>query len=114
MTSKHTRLALSLGAALGALLAGACSDSDDDPLPAAAAHQDVVLRDHTGQALAPGSTQPYSPRHTCGGCHDIDGISNGYHFQQGRTDMAGNIVVGDDWFADGRDYVRSPGMYGKW
>jgi hypothetical protein len=79
-----------------------------------AAHEDVVLRDVLGVALTPGSDRPYSPRETCGGCHPIDEIANGYHFQQGRTDAAGLIVTQDDFFGHGTAYVRSPGMYGKW
>jgi len=42
---------------------------------------------------------------------DYDG--NAYHFQQGRTDADGNIIVGDD--LDSRlPWLVSRGMYGKW
>ena len=47
-------------------------------------------------------------------CHDVDAISNGYHFQQGRTDADGLVQATDDFFGDGRDWLKSPGMYGKW
>ena len=73
-----------------------------------------MLRDQLGNEIHVGSSVPYSPRQTCGACHKVDEIANGYHFQQGRTDQTGAIIVGDDYFGDGRDYVRSPGMYGKW
>ena len=73
-----------------------------------------MLRDHLGQPLVEGSTEPYSPRETCGQCHWVDQIANGYHFQQGRTDAAGFIVADNDYFGDGREYIRSAGMYGKW
>ncbi len=77
-------------------------------------HQQIALRDSKGKAIQAGSTTPYSPRKTCGACHDVDAITNGYHFQQGRTSSAGVLEVRDNYFADGRAYVRSSGMYGKW
>lgn len=77
-------------------------------------HPDVPLKDRIGQPVSLGSTVPYSPRETCGGCHDVDAVANGYHFQQGRTDRSGAMVMRPDWFGDGRDWVQSPGMYGKW
>jgi hypothetical protein len=57
---------------------------------------------------------PYSPRETCGACHDYDEISNGFHTQQGRTDEHGDIQTKDNFFADGRTWLKSDGMYGKW
>ena len=80
----------------------------------AAFHPDIVMRDRLGNALAPDSAEPYSPRKTCGACHDVDHIANGYHFQQGRTDTRGNIVTEADYFEDGRFFIQSAGMYGKW
>ncbi|RMH04949.1 MAG: hypothetical protein D6702_01805 [Planctomycetota bacterium] len=94
------------------LVLPACND--DQSASARGVHPDVVLRDRLGNPLPAGSTEPYSPRRSCGACHDVDRAANGYHFQQGRTDAAGNIVVGDDFFGDGRAFLRSPGMYGKW
>ena len=44
----------------------------------------------------------------------MDAIANGYHFQQGRTDASGAVVTKDDYFADGRGWLKSAGMYGKW
>ncbi len=109
-------------AATCALLAlAACSDSNDEPAPPpggggaiGATHDDVMLLDVHGQPIAVGETTPYSPRQTCGACHDVDDIANGYHFQQGRTDANGDVVVASDYFGDGRSYILSPGMYGKW
>jgi hypothetical protein len=77
-------------------------------------HADVPLRDRLGRALTPASTEPYSPRKTCGFCHDVDQMANAYHFQQGRTDLAGKLVTKDDYFNDGRAFLQSAGMYGKW
>lgn len=77
-------------------------------------HSNILLKDHLGNAIPLGSTQPYSSRETCGACHNVDEISNGYHFQQGRTDANGNIVMKDNFNNDGRDWLKSAGMYGKW
>lgn len=77
-------------------------------------HLDVPLKDRFGEPITPESKEPYSPRKTCSGCHDVDHIANGYHFQQGRTNADGEIIVKDDFFADGRKFIKSPGMYGKW
>ena len=49
------------------------------------------------------------PRHPT----DYDAITNGYHFQQGRTNAAGDIVMSDD-FNLKKPWVLSSGMYGKW
>ncbi|MHC4931761.1 MAG: hypothetical protein ACYTGV_06180 [Planctomycetota bacterium] len=77
-------------------------------------HTNIVLRDYAGDAIPAGSTDAYSPRQTCGHCHDVDNISNAYHFQQGRTDASGQIIMADDYFGDNRPWLKSPGMYGKW
>lgn len=77
-------------------------------------HLPMPLRDTVGNILSIGSTVPYSGRQTCGtaGCHDADVVTNGFKFQQGRTDTAGNMVMTDDFFNDGRWWQRSPGRYG--
>ncbi len=106
-------LALAGGIALAWL--PACNDGGSSSvISASPLHPDVLLLDRFGNALDATATEPYSPRNTCGRCHDVDRIARGYHFQQGRTDAAGNIVTKDDYFGDGRKYIRSAGMYGKW
>jgi len=79
---------------------------------AAGAHDPVVLRGLNGQPVNLAiSVAPYSPKQTCGACHDYATITKGYHFDQGKK------VVRDD-YAVGRDntppYVLSDGMFGKW
>lgn len=116
----RTRLALAVGALalIGASSVGCGSSGENNgpPIipPPSATHDDIVLRDRWGNPLQVGSTEPYSPRRTCGECHDVDTIANGYHFQQGRTDAAGNIHMTDDFNGDGRFWLLSDGMYGKW
>ncbi len=55
---------------------------------------------------------PYSPKQTCGACHDYDAITRAYHFQIGATDM------GDDWGERHPEfhyqYLRSSGQFGFW
>ena len=56
-------------------------------------HEKIVLKGFDGSPLTVNSKTPYSPKKTCGVCHDYDRITNGYHFQQGRTDGMGKIVI---------------------
>ncbi len=79
-------------------------------------HVPIPLKDPLGQPILVGSTTPYSPRQTCGGCHahDTDSIANGEWFQQGRTDTAGNVDMKDDYDGDGKYWIKSAGRYGKW
>ena len=79
----------------------------------AAEHPPIVLLDHDGNEISLDSQAPYSPKQTCGECHDYDLITNAYHFQQGRTDADGNIVVRDD-LDPKNPWLISRGMYGKW
>ncbi len=55
---------------------------------------------------------PYSPKETCGSCHDYDVITSAYHFQLGATDM------GDDWGRKHKEFhyehLLSAGQYGSW
>lgn len=72
----------------------------------------IPLLDATGAPILAGSTTPYSPEKTCGGCHDVNVITRGYHFQQGRTDATNQIVVSDT-FNVLKPWLLSKGMYGK-
>ncbi len=49
---------------------------------------------------------PYSPRQTCGKCHDYNKITEGFHFQQGRGEPPTPIMV------QRYQWVSSPGNYG--
>lgn len=99
----------------------------------------VTLKSAGGADIAVGSSTPYSPKQTCGVCHEyegtvtiivkdhgpgtaaytvkapLSGVTSGYHFQQGR-----NIA----WNSDNNNaqranyglpkFTSSPGMYGKY
>lgn len=50
--------------------------------------------------------QPYSPKKTCGRCHDYDRITSGYHFQQGKDErLFTELKAMYAW-------MQSPGQYG--
>jgi len=76
---------------------------------AARLHRDVWLKNEQGDRINPerNSADPYSPRKTCGGCHNYSMITAGYHFQQGFDRMS-------DRFDARRPWHLSPGMFGRW
>jgi hypothetical protein len=76
-------------------------------------HETVTLKGYDGMELTIDSKEPYSPKQTCGECHDYDEITNGYHFQQGRTNGSGKIVMSDT-FNRKKPWIKSDGMFGKW
>ena len=107
------------------------------PATAWAAHPtSITLKDATGANITAASTVPVSTERTCGGCHSgmWSTITQGYHFQQGRTNGAGYLNVSDTFLgaligayanvagdADveptkgtGAWWKLSDGMYGKW
>ena len=76
-------------------------------------HKKIIIKVFDGTPLPIESKIPYSPKKTCGGCHNYDQITNGYHFQQGRTDGTGKIVISDT-FDPKFPWNLSSGMYGKY
>lgn len=93
---------------------GAVDLADVAAFQLARGHLPIPLQDTLGNVITLDSTRPYSGRNTCGGCHDVDRIANGFLFQQGRTDSSGQIDMRDDYYADGRFWIKSSGRYGKW
>ena len=110
------------------------------PLQAEAAHPPVTLYDYQGNRIvdqlddsdtvtaANGSIYkkgpPYSPKKSCGKCHDYQSITKAYHFREGAgQDGTG---VSDTWVAENKDstlnkylahaygHLLSPGQYGAW
>ena len=73
----------------------------------------INLLDEDGNTINPianiNSSVPYSPKMTCGKCHDYDKITKGYHFQQGKGEK-----MGQD-FQETYPWCTSPGQYGgRW
>ncbi len=75
-------------------------------------HEKITLKGFDGSPITIESKIPYSPKRTCGGCHDYNRITNGYHFQQGRTDGTGKIAISDIYDLK-YPWNLSSGMYGK-
>lgn len=76
-------------------------------------HPKIELKGYDGSPLSLESKLPYSPKKTCGGCHDYDRIIKGYHFQQGRTEIDGKISIRDSHDPK-YPWNLSAGMYGKY
>lgn len=68
------------------------------------------LYDEDGNIIDPingiNADKPYSPKQTCGKCHDYDKITRGFHFQQGKDEAATGVL------ADRYQWVSHPGNYG--
>ncbi len=79
-------------------------------------HLPMPLMDTLGDPITIDSTRPYSPRQTCGQCHEhaVEAIENGEWFQQGRTNLDGQVDMHDDYDGDGKFWIKSAGRYGKW
>lgn len=74
----------------------------------------IELLGPNGELLKPDSKEPYSPRNTCGLCHDYRAILGGYHFQAGRKGQTGGRH-GEPWFvADAMARVQMPISYRPW
>ena len=66
----------------------------------------------------------YSPKQTCGTCHDYDAITRAYHFREGSGPVGENLS--DHWsdkenggtlyryLANAYGHLESPGQYGAW
>ncbi len=68
------------------------------------------LFDEDGTMIDPvhgiNADKPYSPKQTCGKCHDYEKITMGFHFQQGKDEIASGIL------AQRYQWVSNPGNYG--
>lgn len=68
------------------------------------------LYDEEGNLIDPvngiNADKPYSPRQTCGKCHDYEKITKGYHFQQGADEVATGT------YAERYQWVSNPGNFG--
>jgi hypothetical protein len=68
------------------------------------------LLDEEGNLIDPvnnvNSGKPYSPKQTCGKCHDYEKITRGFHFRQGKDEQATGLL------AERYQWVSHPGNYG--
>jgi len=72
-------------------------------------HRSVWLFNEQGDRITPSSNvvDPYSPKKTCGTCHNYHSITKGYHFQQGFDEMR-------EGYDPRRPWLLSPGMFGRY
>lgn len=81
--------------------------------PVLGQHPAITLLDKDYEDINPisgeNADKPFSTAATCGGCHDYEEITGGYHFQMGWD------VADDDFGVDeGKPWQISDGMLGKW
>jgi len=81
-------------------------------------HAPVALLDEDGQRIDPKSEnpKPYSPRKTCGSCHDYEAITKAYHFQLGADRVADDYgrKIGKPWVSSGGQFGRQQHMSYAW
>ena len=104
MTRLNAPLVVAVAALLGLQGAAWATPFTDDVCPP------FHLRDAKGEVINPAKGTnvevPYSPKQTCGACHDYATITEGFHFQQGR----GEKPTEDQ--AARCQWVCTPGNYG--
>ncbi len=73
-------------------------------------HVPFYLLAEDGDTVAPNapSPKPYSPRQTCGSCHDYDAVSRSYHCQLGADEISDGFGA-----AVGKPWVSSAGQFGS-
>lgn len=72
-------------------------------------HRPIWLFNEQGDRITPtqNAIDPYSPKKTCGACHDYGAVTKGYHFQQGFDEMTAG-------YDPRRPWILSPGMFGRY
>ncbi len=106
-------VAILLAAATRCAVGGPAAE-DRTPVPPRARPPGVCppfyLRDEDGNVIDPvkgtNADKPYSPKQTCGKCHNYETITRGYHFMQGK----GEKPTAD--LADRCQWALTPGNYG--
>lgn len=113
MTHRRTNIALAALAALavtiGILAFATAGESPRTDSRNPYVHR-LTLYDEDGKAIDPkdSAAQPYSPRATCGKCHDYEKISAGYHFNAPDRSVDPG-PRGEPWiFTDARTRTQLP------
>lgn len=77
----------------------------------------ITLYDHDGVAISPQDepAKPYSPRATCGKCHEYASISHGWHFNAASAGAADPGRPGEPWiYVDPVSGSQIPLSYRGW
>ncbi|MFO8011801.1 MAG: hypothetical protein R6X20_00710 [Phycisphaerae bacterium] len=81
---------LALAVTWNALAAQDTRDTQDSPPRVEGVCPPFHLLDEEGNVIDPvkgtNADKPYSPKQTCGTCHDYETITQGYHFMQGKAE----------------------------
>ena len=87
-------------------LPGVLWAEDKHPFDKLVDHPEIAIFDEQGENVLD-SGKPYSPKKTCGTCHDYDSITHAYHFEMGRDEA-------NDEFGPlrGMNQLVSPGYFG--
>lgn len=118
--STYTRLIFTIGVACCAAAALAQEKAAEAVRPlrsdsrAQYVHR-ITLYDASGGAIDPTKPDapPYSPRATCGKCHEVGSIAHGWHFNANAGGPSGRI--GEPWIVtDGAAGVQAPVSYRDW
>ena len=129
--SKKASLSLIVAVPIAALgmaqLASAATydlrDRNGTPIKTALDMTDTITMAN-GAVYAAGPT--YSPKQTCGACHDYTQITKAYHFMQGALPGTDGMGVSDTWSSENMDgtaqkylanaygHLLSGGQFGAW
>jgi hypothetical protein len=74
----------------------------------------IELYDAKNNKITPDSQWPYSPRTTCGRCHDVDTISHGFHFQAGADHLEAGRPGQPLVWSDPKTGTHLPLSYRDW
>jgi hypothetical protein len=83
----------------------------------------IMMKDNQGNDVQYAAGPAYSPKGTCGRCHDYDSVTQAYHFMQGaevgkspsdhwvEENMHGTAYK---YLANAYAHLLGPGQYGAW
>ena len=102
-------LALALFLCFGLIASGPIVGAQDPAIPHGVCPP-FHLRDEQGAIINPvageNTDRPYSPRQTCGACHDYDLITQGFHFTMGAGEAPTETM------RNRYQWASTPGFYG--
>jgi len=86
----------------------------------------ITMKANDGSDVVYAAGPAYSPKATCGQCHDYNAITKAYHFMQGGLPGPDGMGVSDLWSSENQDgttykylsnaygHLLSGGQFGAW
>ena len=86
----------------------------------------ITMKGNNGEDVIYRAGPAYSPKQTCGSCHDYNAITKAYHFMNGALPGEDGMGVSDTWSSENQDgtsykylanaygHLLSGGQYGAW